>query len=873
MRVLYRLMVPLAVTIAIGALGQVRVGQRAEPKAQTVAQAIARAERHNQRITPDVHTLAGFEAELLYRPDLDREGSWVALCAGRGRQLFAADQYGKIYLITPPDLDDFERDIQIQPLAFQVDGAQGLCWLNDALYVMASGRGLMRVTDEDADGRPETGTLLVELPESGEHGTHAVVPSPDGRFIYFACGNHTSLAPVQFSHVPRVWGEDQLLARDDDPRGHAAGVMAPGGCIYRMNPDGSGLELVACGFRNTYDLAIRGDGEVFTYDSDMEWDLGLPWYRPTRLCHVLSGADFGWRNGSGKWRAWYEDSLPPVVDIGPGSPTGMTFGTGLAYPAAYQRMLYMLDWTYGIIYAVELANQGGSFAGKVQQFAWGKPLPLTDAAVGGDGALYFVTGGRRLQSGLYRIVYRGDDDTSPVHDRFEPTFEQAMRRQMETLHRAGAPAAAIGTIWNQLQHSDRFVRSAARTALEHQPLERWKQKALHEPDPDKAVIALLALTRHANKSDRAAIFDALAAIDVDALDRPRRLAWLRAWELALIRLGPPDEHERAQALGALDQRFPSADADANELLATMLAYLQAPRVIERCLRLMDEADSTSPFGWADLARQNDQYGSAIKAMIDQPPPTRQLHFARVLSFVHTGWTLPQRQQYLAFLARAASAGGGMSYRGYIDRMRERLLAAATDDERRSLASLALPTGGDNLPAIVLPRGPGRAWTVGAAAGAVEGRLGKADLRRGAGLFRAAMCANCHAINGWGANAAPDLTSAANKFSLTDLLRAIIEPSDSVTDQYAISAVLRTDGSSVRGLIVRTDAEGVLVAPNFMDASQTVHIARSEVRSIQRLSESPMPPGLINAMNEEELRDLIAFLMAGGEVGRQPERSQ
>ena len=59
------------------------------------------------------------------------------------------------------------------------------------------------------------------------------------------------------------------------------------------------------GFRNPFDIAFNRDGELFTYDSDMEWDVNTPWYRPTRVLHVTSGSEFGYRNGAGKWPAYY----------------------------------------------------------------------------------------------------------------------------------------------------------------------------------------------------------------------------------------------------------------------------------------------------------------------------------------------------------------------------------------------------------------------------------------------------------------------------------------------------------------------------------------------------------------------------------------
>ncbi len=641
----------------------------------------------NPRLDTTIESLPGFEVELLYRPDLETEGSWVALCTGPGGVLYAADQYGKLYELTPPPVDGFLAPLGVRALGVEIEGAQGLCYAFDSLYVMATGRGLMRVTDSDGDGTPDSPELIVAVDGAGEHGPHGVVVAPDGKSLLFTAGNHTPLPELDFSRVPMVWAEDQLLPRDADPRGHAAGVMAPGGYICRVSPDGSEVELICAGFRNTYDLAVSPAGDVFAYDSDMEWDLGLPWYRPTRLCLAASGVDFGWRNGSGKFSPAFEDSSPPVIDIGPGSPTGIVFGTGAAFPAAYQRALFMLDWTFGVMYAVNLEPDGASYSADVEKFLSGKPLPLTDAAIGSDGALYFTTGGRRLQGGLYRVIYRGDEDTSPVHDRFKPTHAKALRMAMESLHRENPPAGAVSTIWNQLDHEDRLVRQAARIALEHQPAQRWRDRALAETNADMAVIALLALTRHSSDSDRGAIIDALRAIDIEQLDQARRNAWVRTWTLVFTRLGRPTDTQQASTLAALNPMYPAGDIDLDRQLVDLLVYLHAPGVIERTLELMDGLASESPPGWADLARRSDQYGPAITAMLDQPPPTSQLHFARALSFVDVGWTLALRQQYLSLLNRAAKAGGGMSYHGYIQRMRERHLASCTDEERTLLKPL------------------------------------------------------------------------------------------------------------------------------------------------------------------------------------------
>ena len=235
-------------------------------------------------------------------------------------------------------------------------------------------------------------TKLKGLHGGGDHGPHALRLSPDGKQIYLLAGNHSfppfdvkadppqcmggvrtsqrhaSVPPGNQSRLSPNWDEDLLLPRQWDAGGHAVGILAPGGWVAATDPDGEHWEILTIGFRNAYDMAMNADGELMTYDADMEWDMGMPWYRPTRILHAVSGADFGWRSGTGKWPAYRVDSLPEVVDMGPGSPVGVEFGYGRKFPAKYQRALFTLDWSYGTIYALHLKPQGASYIASREEF-------------------------------------------------------------------------------------------------------------------------------------------------------------------------------------------------------------------------------------------------------------------------------------------------------------------------------------------------------------------------------------------------------------------------------------------------------------------------------------------------------------------------
>lgn len=408
----------------------------------------------------------GFQVELLYTVPKDKEGSWVNVCTDPRGRLIVSDQYGGLFRVTPPALGGKAEETKIEKIPVNLGEAQGLLWAFDSLYVVVNrGKtytsGLYRVRDTNGDDQLDDVKMLRKIDGGGEHGPHAVMLHPDGKSLVVVCGNHTKPTTFNSSLVPQVWNEDHLIPRMWDAGGHAVGILAPGGWIAKTDPQGEKWELISMGYRNQFDAAYNREGELFVYDADMEWDMNTPWYRPTRVCHAVSGSEFGWRSGTGKWPIYYPDSLPAVVNIGPGSPTGVSFGYGARFPQKYQDALYICDWSYGKLYAVHLQPNGSTFSGQLEEFVTGSPLPLTDVIVNPkDGALYFTIGGRRTQSALYRVTASNASlaqaTPSPASRDSEAKL-RAARRKLEAFHGQKKPGGGQGEL--ELPQALRPLRS------------------------------------------------------------------------------------------------------------------------------------------------------------------------------------------------------------------------------------------------------------------------------------------------------------------------------------------------------------------------------------------------------------------------------
>ncbi len=799
----------------------------------------------------------GFEVELVYSVPLEEQGSWVALTLDTAGRLITADQFGSLYRVT---LGDGDSVTEVEKLDLPIGHAQGLLYAYDSLYVtvnlyrtskekVAQGSGFYRVLDTDGDDRFDQVKLLKRLEAvdnangHGEHGPHAAVLGPDG-LIYLVAGNGTKVPEGLAPTSPfRNWANDLLIPPEPG--------FVPAGWVARTDETGSVWELVAGGFRNSYDLAFDPDGELFVFDADSEAGIGKPWYRPTRINQVVSGGEYGWRYDTGRWTPYgkwpehYPDSVGSVVDVGFGSPTGLVFGTGARFPSRYQRALFACDWASGTIYAVHLKPQGAGFAATFESFLTGSAAPVTDIVVNRDGDLYFTVGGREAKSGLFRIRYRGGEVTDPAGPLDHPAAERArrIRKRLEQFHGREDPRA-VEEAWPHLASADRALRYAARVAIERQDLAEWQGRALRENDPVASIQAMLALARTGRGGLQEAVLERLGRLPLERLPEDRLLEALRAYSLAFIRMGGPRQGLGQQAVKRLGRLYPSSSRKLNQELCRLLVYVKDPGVIEKSLRLMDTG-----------GRQD------------------KLFYFAALSHLGEGWSLPQRKIFFRALnasqreyLRAEKAIGrkGLNRRFIytIQSLRQSAVETLGDEEHEALEEIIedrqFLAAADEEPV----RGFVRTWRVADFLPRLEQVENGRSYENGRSVYEAAECARCHRFRDQGGTTGPDITTVGNRFDAQYLLESLLDPSKVVADRFFNESVRLGDGRIYVGRVVYNDGKLLRLRQDpFSQKVTEVAADRVETRTVSRISE--MPEGLLDVFTGEEILDLVAYLKSGG----------
>ncbi len=340
-----------------------------------------------------VKVVDGFTVELYADDDLAHDIHCLTFDS-LGRPVVSGIGYVKI-------LEDLNGDGRADHAKEFVDGpktgAQGMYFHGRDLLCIGDG-GLIRYRDRNgddrADGPPD---MFVRTKTGNEHDVHAIRRGPDG-YWYVIAGNMSEIT-------------ERYVTLPTSP------VTKPrAGSLLRFTPDLKAAEVISHGYRNAYDFDFTSSGDLFTFDSDGEPEMSLPWYRPTRLFHLTLGSDCGWHSKTCLHPNHFLDMPPVVGDFGRSSPTGIVSYRHTQFPEAYRGALFIEDWTYGRIWALPLAPNGSSWAARPILFmsAVGEHgFAPTDIDVGPDGALYVTVGGRGTRGGVYRITANGPAVPSP----------------------------------------------------------------------------------------------------------------------------------------------------------------------------------------------------------------------------------------------------------------------------------------------------------------------------------------------------------------------------------------------------------------------------------------------------------------------------
>jgi len=787
--------------------------------------------------------LPNYRAELL-RSAGKNEGSWVSMAFdSQGRLTLAREDKGLIrYTLSK----DSRKVLRTEIINDDLKECRGLLYAHGSLYVNANNsNALYRLRDTNGDGVFDHKKLLHASKGGGGHGRNDLALGSDQK-IYAIHGDSV--------HLPKGMSDrTSPLRRKFDP------FRENEGHVIRMDPDGTNREIFCGGLRNPYGLDFNTDGEAFTYDADAEFDMGTPWYRPTQVKHLTSGADFGWRAVSGSWPPYFPDhpdNTQASIDIGKGSPTGVKFGTRSHFPVDYQQAFYLLDWTYGRILAVHLIPRGSSYMGATEVFLRGQPLNVTDLGFGPDGAMYFVTGGRKTQSGLYRVSYTGPKvqsrELSPQEkhrNRLAHKYRQ-QRRLAESFHRKAQYTRTKGL-------SDPRIRQAWRIASEHNPdrLAGLLSGIEKKNATTKTGYDLEQLTAMTNAATSEQLFSLLGLDDPAAkqgilynykhwnkLPLSRQLAFIDLIRRSMERHEFPADG-RDLVLAMLTQHFPNGSSAMNRALAPLLIKLTPHTAVPQTIALLD----------ADIDQQDG------------------LFYLYHLRHARDGWTPDLRRTFFRILGTYETFLGGRGLPLAFKNIRREALETLSAEEKKQYGGFIsqkplLPPMPD-----LTGRGQVRQWKV----SDFEGKLGfdasERSLANGRRMFSIALCSRCHRYGREGYPIGPDLTRVASRFSRDTLLGEILLPSRTIAENYQTVLLNLRDGRQLAGQIIPNldyRAPNLQLAENPLHPDKIIRIAKGNIINREHSEVSLMPSGLLNLLDKEEILDLLAWLERGAKTGKE-----
>jgi len=154
------------------------------------------------------------------------------------------------------------------------------------------------------------------------------------------------------------------------------------------------------------------------------------------------------------------------------------------------------------------------------------------------------------------------------------------------------------------------------------------------------------------------------------------------------------------------------------------------------------------------------------------------------------------------------------------------------------------------------------------------KAGGRDFERGKSTFQTLGCPICHHFGEGVGGIGPDISGVGGRMGTDGILTEILEPNKYISDLFGTKLVTTKTGETFMGRMIANDATYVTLAQNYTidlgsmtatwEGGTLAKIKVGDVDTIEESGVSPMPPGLINGLKEDQVADLLAFLISGGD---------
>jgi putative heme-binding domain-containing protein len=760
-------------------------------------------------------------------------------------RLFALGYDGRVHLLADTDGDGLEDTAEPYWDRPTIRVPVGLAWSPEGLYASSHGKVSLLV-DDDGDGRADreevvaSGWPPTDVPSGGVDALGVTI-GPDG-WLYFGLGT------PDYSNPYRVRdGEAQY-----DIRGER-------GTILKLSPDRRRREVVATGIRFPYALRFNRLGDLFA--TDQEGETWLPGGNPLdELNHIVPGRHYG-------FPPRHEEHLPGVID----EPPTVAFGPqhqsacGLVFnearegweafgPPAWEGDAFVAGFSRGKLWRVRLVKTPHGHVGLPTPFA-ASDLMAADVAISPSGDLYLTChggppdwgSGPQGEGRLFKISYTDRQAPQPVTAWAAGPMEVrvAFDRPLDPAMIEALPGLAI-PFGEHVRAADRLeAHSPPYQAVEEQreaPRGTLLASAARLEDGGRTLV--LATDPHPWAATYALTLPEVRGVGGSSPGATVDLDYNPAGVEASWRAEGADGDAWAGWWPHADTQVVAALTAGSAEHGRQLATLDRPGTLT--LRSLVRL----PAG--QVALQVTAEGPLEVRVGERTSRTRPP--AGVPSRAEVEWEPDGEWEPLTI---EATTGVGLPPFG---------LSISSYDRSEVIDNdfVSRPIPLDRLRPHWSPSSPAPA-----APPVVEGgkRWDGGDPRRGEAVFFSAeaRCSSCHKVRGEGGDIGPDLGNLAHR-DAASVYRDIAEPDATVHPDYVPFAVALADGRVLTGL-VRSEGDGAIRVTG-TDAGSVV-LRRDEVEELRPGATSIMPTGLIDALGEAGVRDLLAFLLAPPSAREEP----